>query len=143
MSQSRREPHRGFRARQSVHGYDQILLGRITDATLIGNFVWEYTCKPASVSQTASGAMPTLGMQTNARSFKAFSISELGNGGTPSYFSYGVPAADIPNGYEPKPMQIGTPVACIPWRTKNHGEFIYLIINTQAISGQCQTLTQV
>lgn len=127
--------NRGFKARPSPVGYDSIVLGIVTDFSLLGNFVYQYTVKPAYITFTTG--IPTITARPNHRAFKAFSISELGNGSTPNKYSYGVPAADIPAGFDPVPIPADTPVICIPYRSKNHGEFHYLIINTQAITGSC------
>lgn len=128
--------NRGFRARPSPVGYDPIILGIVKDFSLLSNFVYQYTVKPASITIT-TGNIPSIAERANHRAFKAFSISELGNGPTPANYSYGVPATDIPAGFDPVPIPAGTPVVCIPYRSKNHGEFHYLIINTQAITGSC------
>jgi hypothetical protein len=65
----------------------------------------------------------------------ALSVSELSNDLT-GYFSYGVDPVNIQGSQSPRPIPVGTFVVCVP-HFDSDGEFIWLIINTQAIDGAC------
>lgn len=110
------------------------ILAEVVNAVPLGAaslYRWEYDIKAAQISATSPyNTSPKSGVPT----MKALSISELGNDA--NVFSYGVPAAQIPAGFAPVKIPNGTPVWCVPWR-KDDGSFVWLIINTQAITGVC------
>jgi len=66
--------------------------------------------------------------------YDAYSISEIGN--TSTHAAYGVSLSNLPATVDPVPIPDGTPVIAMANRGDN-GEFHYLIINTQALSGTC------
>jgi hypothetical protein len=121
----------------------------ITDAALVDNgsvdpavskYIWRYQVTPAKITWNGLGNLPVPAARTTAGgappNFAAFSISELGN--TANVFSYGVPISDLPTGIVPVRIPNGTPVLCwASFRLYNNGNQHYLIINTQAITGDC------
>lgn len=113
------------------------ILAEVTGSTAIGAaslYRWEYDIKYAQISATSPFNTVLKAGGTGVPTMKALSISELGNDA--NVFSYGVPLADIPAGFSPKKIPNGTPVWCVPGR-KTDGSFIWIIINTQAITGTC------
>lgn len=123
---------------------EELILCKVVSASLItgtgddfsNDYMWLYYVAPITVSYTPNN-FPTIAQRSNDVQWEAFSISELGNIGSSSTVSYGVPLTDIPAGFEPVRIPNGTPVICCRFRTINHGQVIYLIINTQAITGVC------
>ena len=117
------------------------LFAVITEATpvktdaITSKHIYRYRITPAKWSWAGIGNLPQVTQKNPAGPFYyAFSISELGN--LADVYAYGVPLTDLPAGIAPKAIPLGTPVFC--WGHKRtNGEFYYLIINTQAISGQC------
>ena len=104
-------------------------------------YMWEYQIAEAQFDHTGGG-YPTISGRSGGITATAYSISELGNSTTT--FSYGVNLSGItqftgstPPLIAPQPIPNGTPVLAFPWR-KTDGTFIYLIVNTQAISGTCE-----
>jgi len=132
-----------------THGQvPELILCMVTGATLVkypdtnpatSKYMWQYNVVPAKLTYAGIGNFPTVTVRNASAEIPAFSISELGNNAnTPAIYSYGVPTADIPAGFAPVRIPDNTPVIC--WnamRSNNHGQNIFLIINTQAITGQC------
>lgn len=132
---------------------DEFLIAKIVSATLVmdpdpdpanSKYIWRYEVTPATVSWEGFGFLPS----TAPRSvdpvtsdpgplYPAFSISELGNV-LGAYVSYGVDTSLIPPGPEPVRIPDNTPVICRAMRNYFDGQAFYLIINTQAISGECE-----
>ena len=108
-----------------------LVLGKITGATLISNFRWTYTWDEAQISGTTP-ATSTTGLTSQS----ALSVSELSNGAPPTTYSYGVPSADLIGTFQPKQIPVGTYVILSAFR-RTDGSLMWLIINTQAISGTC------
>jgi hypothetical protein len=108
-----------------------LVLGKVTAATLIANFRWTYTWEEAQVAGTTP-ATSTTGLTAQ----EALSVSELSNTATPTSYSYGVPSADLIGSFQPKAIPVGTYVILSAFR-RTDGSLMWLIINTQAISGEC------
>lgn len=115
----------------SLGPYPQLVLGKITAATAISNFRWTYTWDEASITGSTP-AVRTDGLTDQT----ALSVSELSNGATPTTYAYGVPSGDLPAGFAPKAIPVGTYVILSAFRLTD-GTLRWLIINTQAISGTC------
>ena len=111
---------------------NNLFLMIITDASAASSppYCWDYTVKRAKIDATTYLVTEVAGTP----SFSALSISEIGN--HTGYYSFGVPAADIPSGFAPKQIPVDTPVLCTTVKLDD-GTMKYLIINTQAISGTC------
>lgn len=129
-----------------THGQTpELELCMVTGATLFmspdtnpvtSKYMWIYNVVPAKLTYTGTGAFPTVTIRNASAEITAVSISELGN--TNNYYSFGVPVADVPAGFAPVRIPDNTPVVC--WknlRSNNHGKNIYIILNTQAITGAC------
>lgn len=114
-------------------------LGRITGATAIGPanyYRWLYTVEPIFISATSPyNPLPKVTAPATPITYEALSISELGNEN--QVYSYGVPEADLIGTFVPVRIPNNTPVYCVPAR-RDDGTFFWLIINTQAITGQCE-----
>jgi hypothetical protein len=108
-----------------------LILGKITAATLIANFRWTYTWEEAQITGTTP-ASSTTGLTAQS----ALSVSELSNTATPTSYSYGVPSGDLLGSFQPKAIPVGTYVMLSAFR-RTDGSVMWLIINTQAISGEC------
>lgn len=110
-------------------------LMRVTDFSLIGGSYYRYlyTLREATMGGT-SPYSPALSV--NAASYMGLSVSEMSNSATFDYVSYGVAKSNIPQGFLPKPIPINTIVMALPWWASN-GTCIYMIVNTQAIDGDC------
>lgn len=106
----------------------------VTNFTVIDAATWryKYRVRRARVGN-GTGYAPSL-VSTDPQEDDALSVSELSNAG--SYVSYGVLKTNIPAGFAPKAIPINTYVMCVPSRTLD-GTFIWLIVNTQAIDGDC------
>lgn len=92
-----------------------------------------YTVREA----TMGGTSPyTPADSVNLATYSALSVSELSN--ESQFVSYGVLKTNIPAGFSAQPIPIGTFVMALPWWASN-GTCFYLIVNTQAIDGQCGT----
>ena len=120
-----------------------LIFAVVTGATSVVSpnlkYMLKYTIAPAFLQYTA-GAYPTTSSR-NEGQFDAFSVSELGN--TTDTFSYGVDLSGItqftgsPPTIFPTRIPNGTPVVAMAYRNKTDAQVYYLIINTQAITGQC------
>lgn len=114
-------------------------LGRVTGATAIGPanyYRWLYTVEPIFISATSPyNPLPKVTAPATPITYEALSISELGNEN--QVYSYGVPEADLIGTFVPVRIPNNTPVYCVPAR-RDDGTFFWLIINTQAITGQCE-----
>lgn len=96
------------------------------------SYYYDYQIAPAYLKNTTPwNAYVKTGV---SGTFAALSISEIGNQGTS--YSFGVPVGDVPVGFTPKPIPVGTPVIAMAHKT-DKGQFKYIILNTQAISGSC------
>lgn len=111
--------------------YPALVLGRITNYTAISNYRWTYDWDEAQISGTTP-ALRTDGLAGQ----QALSVSELSNGAPPTFYAYGVPSADLVGTFQPKPIPVGTYVILSAFR-RTDGSLMWLIINTQAISGDC------
>lgn len=112
----------------------------VSSTAAMSKYIWKYQVCPANLTWAGTGFLPETDYRVNtsppAPLYDAFSISELGNNPT-NVYSYGVPAADLPAGVLPVRIPDGTPVVCIAQRLVNTGQMFYLIINAQAITGEC------
>ena len=111
----------------------ETVLMKVTAASAIAGATsrWKYTVQPARV-----GAAPTYTPALEvAISADALSVSELSNDAT-SRFSYGVDPTNLPGSFDAVQIPVGSYVLCVPHATAD-GAFIYLIVNTQAIDGEC------
>ena len=111
----------------------ETVLMKVTAAAAISGATsrWVYTVQPARV-----GAAPTYTPALEvAISADALSVSELSNDAT-SRFSYGVDPTNLPGSFDAVQIPVGSYVLCVPHATAD-GAFIYLIVNTQAIDGEC------
>ena len=111
----------------------ETVLMKVTAASAISGATsrWLYTVQPARV-----GAAPTYTPALEvAISADALSVSELSNDAT-SRFSYGVDPTNLPGSFDAVQIPVGSYVLCVPHATAD-GAFIYLIVNTQAIDGEC------
>jgi hypothetical protein len=111
----------------------ETVLMKVTAASAISGATsrWKYTVQPARV-----GAAPTYTPALEvAISADALSVSELSNDAT-SRFSYGVDPTNLPGSFDAVQIPVGSYVLCVPHATAD-GAFIYLIVNTQAIDGEC------
>lgn len=117
--------------REPING----LLARITGATAIssgsGGYRWLYSWSEAQV-----GTAPTYvsAVKSGGISGNAISVSELGNSAT--HVAYGVQLSNIPTGYAPVQIPTNTAVWIVPHR-QSDGNLLWLIVNTQAIDGNC------
>lgn len=109
-------------------------LMRVTNFTVINAATWRYKYKVRRARVGNSTAYTPELVTTDPQEDDALSVSELSNGG--NYVSYGVLKTNIPQGFAPTAIPINTYVMCVPSRTLD-GTFIWLIVNTQAIDGQC------
>jgi hypothetical protein len=107
-----------------------LVLARITNATLISNARYTYTWEEAQVTGTTPAAK-AVGLTGSA-----LSVSELSNGTPPTFYSYGVSSAHLIGTFSPKQIPVGTFVILSAFR-RTDGSLMWLIINTQAISGEC------
>lgn len=96
------------------------------------SYYYDYQIAPAYLKNTTPWNAYTIPSVTGT--FPALSISEIGNQG--AYYSFGVPVGDVPVGFTPKAIPVGTPVIAVRQLTDT-GQFKYIILNTQAISGSC------
>lgn len=97
----------------------------------VGGYRYLYTVRLAVVGST-SFYVP---QEDEAVNMEAISVSELSNVVLTGY-SYGVPLADLPGGFLPVAIPNGTYVQGVPHR-RSDGSFLWLIVNTQAITGTC------
>lgn len=120
----------------------------VTDSTPIPNqsYRWTYTIKPAALHNSAIAPDYKMAYIQNGApnsGFPALSVSELGNSVQSSpneTYSYGIEEGDLVGTIVPVKIPNGTPVVAMPYKTDN-GIQIYLIINTQAITGSCSSIT--
>lgn len=128
-----------------------VVLCKVWDSTLVVNsnpdpsaskYVWRYRVSPAKISFTGLGVIPSTAFLDHPTPadpqplYYAFSASELGN--TQNLYSYGQDPANFPAGIVPIKIPDLTPVVCLAQQIDNtNGDFIYIIINTQAIGGPC------
>lgn len=109
-------------------------LMRVTNFTVIDAATWRYKYRVRRARVGNSTAYTPALVTTDPQEDDALSVSELSNAS--DYVSYGVLKTNIPAGFAPKAIPINTYVMCVPSRTLD-GTFIWLIVNTQAIDGQC------
>jgi len=91
-----------------------------------------YEVKKQIVQPSSGQWLPTDAQDTTT--MKALSVSELSNAVNP--YSYGVTKANLPAGFSAVPIPDGSFVWCVPHRLTD-GDFVWLIVNTQAIDGVC------
>lgn len=89
-----------------------------------------YQVKPALLNSTYD-----IVAKESSTASTAVSLSEVSN--STAYYSYGVPKTDLPTGFTAKAIPDGTAVVMRNNRMST-GTFVYLILNTQAISGACE-----
>lgn len=108
-------------------------LFKITAATLITGSAsrYVYAMRRARVGNS-TGYAPAL--TTDTTSETGLSVSELSNAG--ATWSYGVVKTHVPAGFSPVAIPVNSYVIATPHRTDN-GSLVWLIINTQAIDGEC------
>ena len=106
----------------------------VTGATEIGtgNYRWKYNLVRARVGNASTY---TPGSSSNTFVETGLCASELPNA-TLGSFSYGVAAANIPAGWAPKQIPVGSYVVAVPHRTLD-GTLVWIIIANQAIDGTC------
>ena len=111
----------------------ETVLMKVTAAAAISGATsrWKYTVQPARVG-AAPTYTPALEVEIDA---DALSVSELSNDVT-SQYSYGVDPTNLPGSFDAVQIPVGSYVLCVPHATAD-GAFIYLIVNTQAIDGEC------
>ena len=111
----------------------ETVLMKVTAASAISGATsrWKYTVQPARVG-AAPTYTPALEVAIDA---DALSVSELSNDAT-SRLSYGVDPTNLPGSFDAVQIPVGSYVLCVPHATAD-GSFIYLIVNTQAIDGEC------
>ena len=111
----------------------ETVLMKVTAAAAISGATsrWKYTVQPARVG-AAPTYTPALEVEIDA---DALSVSELSNDVT-SRYSYGVDPTNLPGSFDAVQIPVGSYVLCVPHATAD-GAFIYLIVNTQAIDGEC------
>ena len=111
----------------------ETVLMKVTAASAISGATsrWKYTVQPARVGE-APTYTPALEVEIDA---DALSVSELSNDVT-SRYSYGVDPTNLPGTFDAVQIPVGSYVLCVPHATAD-GAFIYLIVNTQAIDGEC------
>lgn len=109
-----------------------MVLGKITGSASIDapNARFLYSWEEAILNNTNGAASKSPGIASTA-----LSISELSNGVSGRY-SYGVNPANLVGTFNPVAIPNGTFVLLTPMRQQN-GNLRWLIINTQAIDGQC------
>ncbi len=113
------------------------VLGKITGIATIAGTTYrnEYTWSEAIVGpSSANYVCATRPSGQGIVGEKAISISELGN--TSTTVSGGVLLSNLPSGFTPKPLPIGTPVWVVPNRASD-GTLIWIILSHQAIDGEC------
>jgi hypothetical protein len=127
------EVERFLRSQPDVSPREATLMKVISADAISGGvgYRWVYTVRLAVVGSTSS----YVPQEDETVNMEAISVSELSNVAASSY-SYGVPPADLPGGFVPVRIPNGTYVECVPHR-RTDGSFIWLIVNTQAITGQC------
>ena len=107
------------------------LLARITGSSAIPGATKRFTYTWAEATFTGTtGATKTGGLTGSA-----ISVSELSNDATGDY-SYGVDPANLPGSFDAVAIPTGTYVFIVPYRGSD-GDLQWLIINTQAIDGEC------
>jgi hypothetical protein len=94
---------------------------------------WTYDWSEAILNTaTPTGAsVKTGGLQASA-----ISISELSNRSGHPFYAYGIGAGGLPGTFVPQPIPVGTYVLLTPMR-QSDGLLRWVIINTQAIDGDC------
>ena len=117
--------------------YEQrtFVLGVITSYSVLSAlyYRWTYDWSEAILNtSTPTGAsVKTGGLQASA-----ISISELSNRSGHPFYSYGIGAGGLPGTFVPQPIPVGTYVLLTPMR-QSDGLLRWVIINTQAIDGDC------
>ena len=107
------------------------LLARITSATLISGSTKRYTYG----WEEATFAVTTPSAKSGGITGTAISVSELSNDATGDY-SYGVDPTNLPGSFDAVAIPTGTYVFIVPYRGSD-GALTWLIVNTQAIDGEC------
>ena len=126
------------RVTHSIPGFEQesmLNLGIVTGATQLGAagaYRWTYQVTQAWMQ--GAGYVP----RPNGLSFSpAYSVSELSTANlVPQVVGYGTIVANLPAGFVPVQIPVGSAVVVTPHR-KSDGTLVWLIINTQAIDGVC------
>jgi len=108
-------------------------LFKVTSATLITGSAsrYLYGLRRARVGNSP-GYAPAVTSDSHAEN--GLSVSELSNAG--ATWSYGIVKATVPAGFGPVAIPVDSYVIATPHRTDNGG-YVWLIINTQAIDGEC------
>jgi hypothetical protein len=131
-----------IRAPITETGFNGFGLYIVVDATAIAgtNYRWLYKIKPAfmkGVLTTPDFGKAEIYADADPTGYDAVSISELGNDmNSPRIYSYGVTENNLTGSFLPVRIPNQTPVIAMPYRC-NNGDFRYIIINTQAINGDC------
>ncbi len=110
------------------------VLGVITSYSVLSTlyYRWTYDWSEAILNtSTPTGAsVKAGGLQASA-----ISISELSNRSGHPFYAYGIGAV-LPGTFVPQPIPVGTYVLLTPMR-QSDGLLRWVIINTQAIDGDC------
>jgi hypothetical protein len=111
-------------------------LFKITNTTVLnaGQARYVYTLYQARVQNVAGGYQ--VATTANTYPHTGLSVSELSNAS--AFYAYGVTKANLPAGFTAKPIPINTFVLAVPHRNQD-GTLLWLILNTQAIDGVCDT----
>lgn len=111
-----------------------LVLFKVRSATAISgqDARWTYSLDRVVV-QPSSSSYLTTASQTTAR-YTGISLSELSNALT--FYSYGVQEGNIPTGFAAVRIPNNAIVAAFPLYMTD-GDTMWIIVNTQAIDGQC------
>lgn len=109
-------------------------LCKVATSTLISgtNKRYLYTVDEAVVRPAANSYVPTA--SANSVTYDAISVSELTN--ATNVYAYGISQSNLPTGFSAQSIPVGTWVLCVPHR-RTDGVLMMLIVNTQAIDGDC------
>jgi len=129
-----------------VDGEQQIVLMKIKSSQLVKHpntnelasfYTWVYKVCPAKLTWAGLGNSPAVDFWNVGGSpeYDAFSVSELSN--TSSVYSYGHNFSDLPTNILPRKIPDNSAVLCVPSTNSTNGNFVYLIVNTQALAGEC------
>ena len=114
----------------------------VTGATAISgtSYRWLYQIKPAAMKDSTTApdyGAPYVLSTAPTTGFNAVSISELGNDmNSPKKYAYGISEGSLTGTFTPVRIPDNTPVIAMPYRADS-GTARYIIINTQALDGEC------
>ena len=129
--------------RESPYEIFQLSLYIVTGSTPITgtSYRWVYTIKPATFNNSPNSPdfhTPYVNPNFTGTGYYALAASEFSNDATPAnqFYSYGVQDSDLVGSIVPVKIPDGTAVVAFPLKDDN-GNGRFIIINTQAITGQC------